>query len=97
MPRVDADEPAPEPELPLEIETTALPDGRVKRAYSLTLQASRPASWRIAGGALPPGLSLTPSGQITGTPRSAGAWHSEITATDAAGSASRVFLLTVRK
>jgi hypothetical protein len=83
--------------LPLEIATTVLPDGRVKRAYSAALQASRSATWRVSGGALPPGLSLSATGQIAGTPKSAGAWYSEITATDAAGSASRVFLLTVRK
>jgi hypothetical protein len=97
MPRFDPDDAAPEPELPLEIATTVLPDGRVKRAYSAALQASRSATWRVSGGALPPGLSLSATGQIAGTPKSAGAWYSEITATDAAGSASRVFLLTVRK
>jgi hypothetical protein len=90
------DEDAP-PEPPLEIATTALPDGKVKRAYSVTLQATRAATWRLSAGALPPGLSLTADGQIAGTPRSAGAWYSEVTATDQSGSASRVFLLTVRK
>jgi hypothetical protein len=94
---LNPEEEAPAPEPPLEIATVALPDGKVKRAYSVTLQASRPVTWRVSAGALPPGLTLTPGGQIVGTPRSAGAWYSEITATDSAGSASRVFLVTVRK
>lgn len=92
-----ADDGAPEPNPGLEIITTALLDGKVKRGYSATLQASRPATWRVSAGALPPGLSLTAAGRITGTPRTAGAWHSEIAADDPSGSATRVFLLTVRK
>lgn len=88
---------APEPELPLDIVTTALPDGKLKRGYSATLSASRAATWRVSGGALPPGLTLSATGTIAGTPRSAGAWYSEISAQDASGSASRVFLLTIRK
>ena len=89
------EEPAPEPAL--EIATAALPDAKLKAAYSVTLQSSRPATWTLSAGALPPGLVLTPAGQITGTPRSAGAWSSELTASDPASSASRVFLLTVRR
>lgn len=96
-PIVADEEPVPEP--PLEIVTTALPDAKVKSAYSIALQSSRPATWNVSAGALPPGLTLTASGQITGTPRSAGAWYSELTATESesASSASRIFLLTVRK
>ena len=90
----DDEDAAPEP---LELTTTSLPDGKVKRAYSTSLQASRPATWRVSGGALPPGLTLSAAGQITGTPRSAGAWYSELTASDDVGSASRVFLLTVQR
>jgi hypothetical protein len=91
------DDVPPEPEPALEITTAALPNGTVRRGYFATLQASRPATWRVSAGALPPGLSLTAAGHITGTPRSAGAWYSEISADDDSGSASRVFLLTIRK
>lgn len=90
------DEDEPEPEPALEIVTAALPAGTAKRAYSTSLEASRPSTWRISAGALPPGLFLTAAGQITGTPRSTGAWYSEVTATDPTGSASRIFLLTIR-
>lgn len=69
----------------------------MNRGYSVTLQSSRPATWHLSAGALPPGLSLTASGQIAGTPKSAGAWNSELTAVEPAGSASRVFLLTIHK
>jgi hypothetical protein len=82
---------------PLDIATASLPDGRVKHAYTATLQASRAATWRVSAGALPPGLFLTAAGQISGTPKSAGAWFSEITATDSSSFTSRVFVLTIRK
>ena len=98
LPRTDSnsdDEPPPDP--PLEIATAELPDARLKVAYTVSLQSSRPATWRLTAGALPPGLALTASGQISGTPRSAGAWSAELTATDPASTASRVFLLRVRK
>lgn len=97
MPVTDGADIAPEPDLPLAIGTTALPDGKLRRRYSATLAASRAATWRVSGGALPPGLTISATGTIAGTPRSAGAWSSEITASDATGTASRVFLLTVRK
>lgn len=92
----DGDSAPPSPP-PLEITTASLPDGQVKRGYSLGLQASRPATWQVTGGALPPGLALTPSGQLSGTPKNAGAWFCAITATDDNGAASRTFLLTVRR
>ena len=94
---VDAGGEEPVPDPPLEIVTTVLPDAKLKSPYSIGLQASREATWTVAAGALPPGLTLSASGQITGTPRSAGAWYSELKATDPSSSASRVFLLTVRK
>jgi hypothetical protein len=92
---IDDAEPPVEP--PLTIATTALADGKVNRAYSLVLQASRPATWAVTGGTLPPGLSLAADGRISGSPRRAGAWSVAFTATDTSSSASAVFLLTVRR
>src|SRR5437660_12929634 len=55
------------PAQPLQITTTSLPAGRVQSAYSATLQASgdtSPSTCSVAGGQLPPGLTLGPSGAI---------------------------------
>jgi len=58
----------------LEVLTQSLPDGVVGKAYRARLEAkggTRPYTWKLAEGQLPPGLSLNPStGEINGTPRS---------------------------
>ena len=60
---------------PLAITTTSLPSGTVSTAYTTTLAASggiAPYTWSLAGGALPPGLTLSSTGVITGTPTTTG-------------------------
>ncbi len=47
------------------------PDGVVQSAYSVTMFATggqAPFAWTLQSGTLPPGLSLTPQGVISGTP-----------------------------
>ena len=59
----------------LNIASTSLPDATVSQSYSTTLQATggtAPYSWSVTGGSLPAGLSLSTSGQITGTPTATG-------------------------
>jgi hypothetical protein len=61
----------------LQVTTTALPQGVVNEAYSLSLAASGgtpPYTWtETSGGALPPGLaSVTGAGVIAGTPTTTG-------------------------
>jgi len=60
----------------LTINTTSLPGGTVGSAYSQTLGASGgtpPYTWSVTSGSLPAGLSLAAaSGQISGTPTTAG-------------------------
>jgi hypothetical protein len=54
----------------LTISTGSLPAGQVGTAYSATLQASGgspPYTWSITNGSLPAGISLNPSGAISGT------------------------------
>lgn len=74
----------------LTITTVSLPAGGVSTAYSQTLQALGgvfPYTWSISSGSLPPGLSLNVStGEISGTPLTAG--YSLFTAmvTDSIGS-----------
>jgi len=59
---------------PLSISTVSLPSGTVSVGYNQTLSAvggTTPYSWSLVSGALPPGLTLSSSGQISGTPSSA--------------------------
>ena len=66
------------PTAPLTITTTSLPAGRVTRSYSATVQVTGgtiPYTWKIASGALPPGLTLDTSlGTISGTPTKSGSY-----------------------
>src|SRR5580704_671425 len=60
---------------PLSITVSSLPSGTTQVVYSATLTASgatAPYSWSMSAGALPPGLNMSASGQITGMPTKAG-------------------------
>jgi hypothetical protein len=55
-----------------------------------------PYSWDIASGSLPPGLTLTGSGVIIGTPTSAGTYAVTVEITDSSGhSAQRQLIFTI--
>ncbi|MCL2488759.1 MAG: putative Ig domain-containing protein, partial [Oscillospiraceae bacterium] len=86
----------PPPEPP-EITTTALPDGRVGTPYSHPLAAvgHTPISWEITGGALPPGLTLSESGLIAGTPTTAGTYPFTVKAASSAGGDIKQLSITV--
>ncbi len=63
----------------------SLPRGISGTAYSDTLQASggqAPYTWAVTGGSLPPGISLDASGQISGTPATAGTYNFTVSVTD---------------
>ncbi|NPV89256.1 MAG: hypothetical protein HPY50_00590 [Firmicutes bacterium] len=67
----------------LTITTESLPDGRTGQAYSATLEAkggTEPYTWSASG--LPPGLSISGSGEIAGTPTQAGDFQIDLTVTD---------------
>ena len=71
---------------PLGITTTTLPAGVLGQAYSFRLTAAggtAPLSWKVAGGSLPPGLSLSPSGLISGIPSQAGEQPVTVAVSDA--------------
>lgn len=62
--------------VPLAITTSSLTNGTVGTPYSQTLAATggqSPYSWSLVAGALPPGLTLSIGGAITGTPTTTGA------------------------
>lgn len=60
----------------INITTVSVPPGTEGSSYSFQLQQSGASSptWSIDSGALPPGLSLSPSGRISGTPSSSGVY-----------------------
>jgi hypothetical protein len=64
---------------------TTLPAPVIGAAYSQTITASggtAPYSYAISAGALPPGLSLSAAGALTGTPTGVGTFSFTVTATD---------------
>lgn len=71
----------------LSITTTTLPDGVVKVAYAGKISATggtTPYSFSLSGGtALPAGLTLANTGDITGTPTTAGTYNFTIAVFDA--------------
>jgi serine protease len=75
----------------VEITTTSLPDGTAGQSYNQTLAATggeAPFAWNLAGGALPPGLTLNAStGVISGTPNAPGTYDFTAHVTDAASPA----------
>ena len=86
---------------PLAITTASLPSGTVSAPYTTTLAASggiTPYTWSLAGGALPPGLTLGSTGVIAGTPTTAGTSNFTVRAADAsvpAQTATRLLSLTI--
>ena len=81
------------------ITTESLPNGTVNKEYNQTLAAtgSDTITWSLAdGSSLPAGLSLDENtGKIYGTPTMAEESTFTVTATNAYGSASREFTLTI--
>ena len=75
-----------------------VPGALTGSVYAQTLAAigTAPIAWKVASGALPPGLSLGSStGVIGGTPTAPGIFTFKITATNAGGSTSEQLSLTV--
>lgn len=84
---------------PVSISTTSLPDAVAGTVYvSPQLQATGGSGnyqWTISSSALPPGLTLDPSGTITGTPTTAGSYTFTVQAIDASSNAASPQLLTL--
>lgn len=86
---------------PVSVTTGSVPDGAVGQAYSQTLTATggtTPYTWLITAGALPPGLSLSASGTISGTPTAGGSFTFAVQVADASLSiqtASATFTIAV--
>jgi hypothetical protein len=81
------------------VDPAALPAGTTGTAYSQTLSSSTgtaPFTFAVTAGSLPPGLSLSSAGVLSGTPTSSGSFSFTVTGTDNASvSASRVYSLSI--
>ena len=74
---------------PLALTTSSLPSATVGHSYAANLTASGgtpPYTWTLASGPLPAGLTLSPSGTISGTPTAAGDFTFYPQVTDSAAS-----------
>jgi photosystem II stability/assembly factor-like uncharacterized protein len=70
---------------PLSIVKSAQPIATVDREYASQLEArggTPPYTWMLAGGQLPPGLSIGPNGWISGSPTSLGRFSFSVSVTD---------------
>ncbi len=92
---------APEaPQLIVQSPAVQLPDAQPNAPYNFAFAANNgtpPYQWTLTGGKLPPGLNLTPSGEVVGTPTTENStWNFTVTATDATGArvsqAARLFV-----
>jgi|GEM_PF-1013610 len=85
----------------LTITTTSLPDGRVAVPYVQNLAATGGRAFyhgTLIGGSLPVGLTLSPMGQIRGTPTTAGEFTFTVQATDSTSpqqTATRELTITI--
>ncbi|MBX9624508.1 MAG: putative Ig domain-containing protein [Gemmataceae bacterium] len=83
---------------PLTIEPAGLPNGRVGRPYRQVFVAAGgpgPFTWSITGG-LPPGLTLSPDGVLSGTPTAfGGVSGSVVTVTGPTGRGSEAYTITI--
>ncbi|MGE5644713.1 MAG: putative Ig domain-containing protein [Acidobacteriota bacterium] len=72
----------------LAVSTTTLPGASLRTPYSQTLSAvagTSPYTWTVTEGALPPGLALSASGAISGTPATQGNYSFTVQVKDAVG------------
>jgi large repetitive protein len=78
------------------VTTTSLPDAVLGARYSVPVLALSggipPYTWSVSARWLPPGLSLSPAGVISGSPVLAGAFDFTVQAADSAGATATASL-----
>ena len=81
------------------ISTTSLSGGTVGQSYSASVSATGgtpPFNWTVSAGSLPPGLSMSSNGTITGTPTTPGDFDFTVRVGDSRGqSATRQLRITI--
>ena len=88
---------------PVAITTLALPNGATNTVYSATLTAaggSSPYTWSKTSGSLPPGLTLSGDGVISGTPTTTGTFNFVVQVSDGGTpvlSASKSLSITIAR
>lgn len=78
------------PTITLSPASGTLPGAQVGVSYGQSITSTggvSPISYTVTAGALPPGLTLSAGGGVTGTPTATGAYNFTITATDSSGNA----------
>lgn len=84
---------------PLAVTSGTLSNGEAELSYSAALTASGGGSaaraWSVTSGQLPPGLTLSADGRLSGTPTTAGTYAFTATVTDGTGSSSKSLALTI--
>jgi hypothetical protein len=83
---------------PLVVTSSTLSTGEGDLAYSVALTASGGGSsraWSLSSGQLPPGLSLSREGMISGTPTTPGTFSFTATVSDGTTSSSKTLSLTI--
>jgi hypothetical protein len=81
--------PTPAPSSTFAISPSSLPSATAGSSYSQSISATGPSSSytvRVTQGSLPPGLSLSSGGSLSGTPSTAGSYAFTVSAFDASGS-----------
>lgn len=78
----------------LSINTCGLPNAIQNASYSRTLSASSSGTWTTTG-ALPPGMSLSTGGVLSGTPTASGTYSIKFTVTSSGTSRSTTLTLIV--
>jgi hypothetical protein len=77
----------------------SLPNGKIGMAYNKTITAgggTSPYSFAKTSGSLPPGLTLSPTGVVSGTPTAMGTYTFTVQATDAYGcTGTKAYSITV--
>jgi uncharacterized protein (TIGR03437 family) len=82
----------------ISLTNTSLPPGQLNAAYSQTLVAAggtAPYTYNVTAGALPAGISVSSSGQITGTPTASGSFPVTIAVTDSTSAVASFNLVFV--
>jgi hypothetical protein len=70
----------------INVQTKTLPSANIGHAYEAAIQATGgtpPLRFSVTRGALPPGITLQPSGMLIGTPRAAGDYSFTVSIADA--------------
>ena len=79
------------------ITTNTLLGGTVGVSYSenLVAEGTSPITWALESGNLPGGLSIAPSGVISGTPTASGTFNFTVKAANSAGSDTKALSITI--